>query len=59
VQILRKALQDTLKDAAFLAEADKAKLDIDPVTGPEIEKVAANLFNLDPALIAKLKELLL
>ena len=27
VQVLRKAFQDTLKDAAFLAEAEKAKLD--------------------------------
>jgi tripartite-type tricarboxylate transporter receptor subunit TctC len=59
VQTLRKALQDTLKDPTFLAEADKAKLDIDPVTAAEIEKVVANLFSLDPALVAKLKELLL
>ena len=28
VQILRKALQDTLKDPAFIAEAEKAKLTI-------------------------------
>ena len=59
VEILRKALQDTLKDPAFLAEAEKAKLDIDPVTAAEIEKVVANLFSLDPGLVAKLKELLL
>jgi hypothetical protein len=49
---------DTLKDPAFLPEAEKAKLDIDPVTGPEIEKVVANLFSLEPALVARLKELL-
>jgi tripartite-type tricarboxylate transporter receptor subunit TctC len=58
VQTLRKALLDTFKDPAFLAEAEKAKLDIDPVTGPEIEKVLANLFTLEPALVARLKELL-
>ncbi len=59
VQILRQAFQDTLKDPEFLAEAAKAKLDIDPVTGEEIEKNVAGLFALEPALVARLKELLL
>ena len=48
-----------MKDAEFLAEAQKAKLDIDPVGGEEIEKVVAGLFKLDPTLVAKLKEILL
>lgn len=59
VQILRKAFLDTMKDPEFLAEAAKAKLDIDPVSGEEIEKGVAGLFTLEPALVAKLKELLL
>jgi tripartite-type tricarboxylate transporter receptor subunit TctC len=59
VQTLRKAFLDTMKDAEFLAEAQKAKLDIDPVVGEEIEKVVAGLFKLDPTLVAKLKEILL
>jgi tripartite-type tricarboxylate transporter receptor subunit TctC len=58
VQILRKALQETLKDPAFMAEAEKAKLTIDPVTGEELAKMIADLFTLDPALLAKLKEIL-
>src|SRR5262245_12872682 len=37
VQILRKAFQDTLKDPAFLAETQKAKLTLDPVTGEDLE----------------------
>jgi tripartite-type tricarboxylate transporter receptor subunit TctC len=57
-QILRKALQETLKDREFLAEAEKAKLEIDPVTGEEIEKSVAGLFALEPGLVAKLKEVL-
>jgi len=43
----------------FLTEAEKAKLDVDPLTGPEIEKVVTNLFTLEPALVARLKELLI
>jgi tripartite-type tricarboxylate transporter receptor subunit TctC len=58
VQVLRKAFQDTLKDAAFLAEAEKAKLTMDPVTGEELEKMVAEIFALDADLLAKLKTIL-
>ena len=58
VQILRKAFQDTLKDPAFLAEAQKAKLTLDPLTGEELERLVAEIFTLDPALDAKLKDIL-
>jgi hypothetical protein len=56
---LRKAFQDTLKDPAFLAETEKAKLTLDPVTGEELEKMIGELFTLDAALLAKLKGILL
>jgi tripartite-type tricarboxylate transporter receptor subunit TctC len=55
VAILRKALADTLKDPAFVADAAKAKLSIDPATGEELEQLVAEVLALDPALIAKLK----
>lgn len=58
VGILRKAFQETLKDQAFLAEIEKARLGLDPVTGEELEKMVAELFTLDPALVAKLKDIL-
>jgi tripartite-type tricarboxylate transporter receptor subunit TctC len=58
VQILRKAFQATLTDPAFLAETEKAKLTIDPVTGEELERMVGELFTLDPALLAKLKAIL-
>ena len=59
MNILRKAFLDTLKDSEFLAEAQKAKLDIDPVNGEAIEKVGAGLFRLDATLVARLREVLL
>ncbi len=58
VLILRKAFQETLKDPAFLAEADKAKLTLDPVTAEELEKLVAEAFALDAGLLAKLKDIL-
>jgi tripartite-type tricarboxylate transporter receptor subunit TctC len=58
VQILRKAFEATLKDPEFVADAKKARLNIDPVAPDEIEKDIAGLFKLDPALVSKLKEVL-
>lgn len=57
VQILRKAFEDTLKDAEFLADAKKSNLTVDPVTVDEVEKNIAALFKLDPSLIGKLKDI--
>jgi tripartite-type tricarboxylate transporter receptor subunit TctC len=59
VQALRRALLDTLTDPAFIAEADKAKLTTDPVTGEALEKIVGELFTLDAALLARLKDVLL
>ena len=55
VQVLRKAFMDTMKDAEFLADANKSKLDVEPVGAEELERTVAGLFKLNPALVAKLK----
>jgi len=59
VEMLRKALQDTMKDPEFLADAAKSRLDIDPVTGTELENLVRGLFKLSPSMISKLKTILL
>ena len=58
VQILRKAFSDTMKDPEFLAETKKARLDIEPADGAELEQNVGEIFKLEPALINKLKEIL-
>lgn len=58
VEILRKAFHATLKDPEFLADAKKSNLDVNPVSGEEVEKIVGSLFNLDPALVSRLKEIL-
>ena len=58
VQSLRKAFLDTLNDPEFQAEAKKAQLDINSVPGEALEKIVNNIFKLDPALVAKLKQAL-
>jgi tripartite-type tricarboxylate transporter receptor subunit TctC len=58
VQILRKAFDDTLKDAEFLADAKKSNLSVVPVSVDEIERDINALFKLDPGLVTRLKDLL-
>ncbi len=58
VAIMRKAFLDTLNDPELVADAKKARLDIEPVTGEEMESMVTKLSKLNPALIAKIKEIL-
>src|SRR5262249_7693760 len=58
VELLRKAFLETLRDPEFLAEARKINLDIDPMSGEELERTVHGLFTLDPAFLARLKEIL-
>ncbi len=58
IAILQKAFMDTMKDPEFLADAKKAKLDINPLDGTELEKNVRDIFNLDPKLIPRAKEIL-
>ena len=58
VQILRKAYMDTMKDPEFLADATKARLDVNPLDGAELEKNVREVFNLDKTLIPRAKEIL-
>jgi hypothetical protein len=49
---------DVMKDPEFLADAKKAKLDINPLDGAELERNVKDVFNLDKALLPKAKEIL-
>jgi tripartite-type tricarboxylate transporter receptor subunit TctC len=58
VQMLRTAFVETMKDPEFLADAKKSRLDTEPLTGEEVQKIVAQLFNIDPAVVKQLKEIL-
>jgi tripartite-type tricarboxylate transporter receptor subunit TctC len=59
LEILQRAFANTLKDPELLAEGKKSKLDIEVIDGPTITKKLGQLYELQPAVIAKLKEVLL
>ena len=58
VRTLQEAFIKTLKDPQFLAEAEKTKLEIDPIDGPGIEKMVNGLYEIEPAIVNRVKQLL-
>jgi tripartite-type tricarboxylate transporter receptor subunit TctC len=58
LQILQQAFVKTLRDPELVAEANKAHLEVDAVDGPTTAKTFADLYELNPSLIAKLKDIL-
>jgi tripartite-type tricarboxylate transporter receptor subunit TctC len=51
VAAMRKAFEETLKDPAFLADAEKSRLEVDPVTGAEMEKMIKAAFETPKPLV--------
>jgi tripartite-type tricarboxylate transporter receptor subunit TctC len=58
VRTLQKAFISALKDPQLLAEAEKSKLEMDPIDGPGIEKMVNGLYEIEPAIVNRIKQLL-
>jgi hypothetical protein len=58
LRTLQQAFMKTFRDRELIAEADKAQLEVAPIDGPTTAKTFASLYELQPSLIAKLKDLL-
>ena len=58
IQILQRAFTQTMKDPEFIADATKAKLDINPLDGAELERNVHEVFDLDAALVQRAKEIM-
>jgi tripartite-type tricarboxylate transporter receptor subunit TctC len=56
--ILRKAFDDMLKDPEFAAEAAKSNLAFEPMSGVELDKAAAEMFQANPKTVATVKLLM-
>jgi tripartite-type tricarboxylate transporter receptor subunit TctC len=56
VAVLRQAFMDTMKDKDFLAEADKMQLEINPVSGADVEKLVKEVYATPPDVVAKAKQ---
>ena len=58
VAALRRAFDATMKDPEFLAEAEKSKTDISPMTGEEAQKIATATINTPPDVLARANALI-
>ena len=55
---LQQAFMSALKDPQLQAEAEKAKLEIDPIDGPAVEKMVNGLYEIEPAVVSRVKQIL-
>jgi tripartite-type tricarboxylate transporter receptor subunit TctC len=58
VHLLRKAFTDTLASPDFLADVEKARLNVDLASGEELQRTVDRLFKLTPTVANRLKEIL-
>lgn len=58
LNLLRDAFNATMKDKEFVAEIVKGNLELDPLTGAEVESIARKLYQIDQNLVGKLREIL-
>ncbi len=54
--VLRKAFDDTMADKAFLADAEKVSIDIDPLPGAKVQDVVAKLYAAPPAIVERARK---
>jgi tripartite-type tricarboxylate transporter receptor subunit TctC len=55
VNAVRRAFDATMKDKEFLAEADKLKLEIDPMSGEELAKMLEEIAKTPPDVVARVR----
>jgi len=54
--VLRQAFMDTMNDKDFLAEADKTQLEVNPVSGEDVDKLVKDIYATPADIVAKAKE---
>jgi tripartite-type tricarboxylate transporter receptor subunit TctC len=58
VQILRDAYAKAMADPGLLAEAKKGKMEVEPVSGEELQKLASKMLDQPPGVIGRVKKVL-
>ena len=58
LKILREAFNKAMKDPELLAEAKKGRMDVEPESGENLDKLATRILNQPPEVIARVKKIL-
>jgi tripartite-type tricarboxylate transporter receptor subunit TctC len=56
--MLRNAFEKSVSDPAFLSEAEKRKLEMDPASGEELQALAKEVMAATPDVVERMKKLL-
>jgi tripartite-type tricarboxylate transporter receptor subunit TctC len=56
-QALRRAFDKMVKDPEFVADVEKARMDIGPLTGEEMQKLVESVANMPPDLLEKVRKI--
>jgi tripartite-type tricarboxylate transporter receptor subunit TctC len=56
VALLRKALMETVKDPEFLADTEKAQLEVSPIPGEKLQQMVKDLVATPPDIVEKYKK---
>jgi tripartite-type tricarboxylate transporter receptor subunit TctC len=55
VQALRQAFDAMVRDAEFIADAQKLRVELGPMAGAELQKIVTEVAGMSPDVIAKVK----
>jgi tripartite-type tricarboxylate transporter receptor subunit TctC len=58
IRALRDAFDAVMKDPEFIADAKKQNLEVDPVSGPEIQALVEKIYSSPPEVIQRAKAVL-
>jgi tripartite-type tricarboxylate transporter receptor subunit TctC len=58
VAALRRAFDETMRDPAFVADAAKLQLDVDPMTGDQVQNLIAELGRTPPDVVGRVRGIL-
>ena len=56
VAALRNAFNETMKDKTFLAEADKQRVEIRPISGETLQKIVTDIVTTPQPILEKVKD---
>ena len=56
VNAIRRAFDATMKDPEFLAEADKLKIEIDPLTGEQVAALIVEIYKTPAETVARVRD---
>jgi tripartite-type tricarboxylate transporter receptor subunit TctC len=57
LKMLRDAFDATIRDAEFLADAKRQKLDVEPVSGAQLEALIKKIYATPPAIVERVGSL--